>query len=77
MNKLSRLISNKFHIVEIHNRPLILFGLLKNIKARFIFYFHNDPLSMKGSKSTKERLKILDSVEKIIFVSEWVKDRFF
>ena len=32
---------------------------------------------MKGSKSTRERLKILDSVDKIIFVSEWVRDRFF
>ncbi len=77
VNKLTRLISNKFHIVEIHNRPLILFGLLKNIKARFIFYFHNDPLSMRGSKSTKERLFILKNVEKIIFVSEWSRDRFF
>ena len=28
----------------------------------FIFYFHNDPISMKGSKTIKERLKILNSV---------------
>ena len=40
----------------------------KKIKNKFIFYFHNDPLSMKGSKSTKERLTLLNSVEKIIFV---------
>ena len=32
---------------------------------------------MKGSKTIKERLRILDSVEKIIFVSEWVRERFF
>ena len=32
---------------------------------------------MKGSKSVKERLKILENVEKIIFVSEWVRGRFF
>ena len=32
---------------------------------------------MKGSKSVKERLKILEIVEKIIFVSEWVRERFF
>ena len=32
---------------------------------------------MKGSKSVKERLKILENVEKIIFVSEWVRERFF
>ena len=77
VSKLSKLIINKFDIVEIHNRPLILFGLLEKIKTKFIFYFHNDPISMKGSKSIKERLYILKNVEKIIFVSEWTRDRFF
>ena len=32
---------------------------------------------MKGSKSTSERLSILKKADKIIFVSEWVKKRFF
>ena len=71
------LIINNFDIVEIHNRPQLLFKLTNKIKSKFIFYFHNDPLSMKGSKSINERLKILHAVEKIIFVSEWVRDRFF
>jgi glycosyltransferase involved in cell wall biosynthesis len=69
--------SKNFDIVEIHNRPLILFNLLKKIDARFIFYFHNDPLSMKGSKKASERLSILKNTEKIVFVSEWVRGRFF
>ena len=69
--------NNNFDIVEIHNRPQLLFKLINKIKSKFIFYFHNDPLSMKGSKSVKERLKILENVEKIIFVSEWVRERFF
>ena len=68
---------NKFDIVEIHNRPLIFFKIYKNIDSRIIFYFHNDPLSMKGSKSIKERLDILKKIDKIIFVSEWTKNRFF
>ncbi len=71
------IIDNNFDIVEIHNRPLLLLKLTNKVKSRFIFYFHNDPLSMKGSKSVNERLKILDTVEKIIFVSKWVKERFF
>ena len=71
------LINNNFDIVEIHNRPQLLFKLKNKIKSKFIFYFHNDPLSMKGSKTIKERLKILETVEKIIFVSEWVRERFF
>ena len=32
-------------------------------------YFHNDPLSMNGSKSSNERLNLLISLDKIIFVS--------
>ncbi len=77
-NKLIKELNSKnYNIVEIHNRPQLLFKLLDKTKSRFIFYFHNDPISMKGSKSIAERLKILDSVDKLIFVSEWVRDRFF
>jgi glycosyltransferase involved in cell wall biosynthesis len=76
--KLIKEINNKkYDIVEIHNRPLILFNLIKKIETNFIFYFHNDPLSMKGSKRIDERLLILKNCTKIIFVSEWVRNRFF
>ena len=76
--KLVKEINNrKFNLIEVHNRPLILFNLLKKIENRFIFYFHNDPLSMKGSKTINERLYLLKNVDKIIFVSEWVRNRFF
>ena len=78
IKKLTKEILNKkFDLVEIHNRPLILIGLTKKLDKKFIFYFHNDPLSMKGSKSIKERLLILSKVEKLIFVSEWTRNRFF
>lgn len=77
-DKLIKEINKKsFNLIEVHNRPLILFNLIKKIQNRFIFYFHNDPLSMKGSKTIDERLFILKNVDKIIFVSEWVKNRFF
>ena len=69
--------SKNFNIIEIHNRPQLLLKLLNKVKSRFIFYFHNDPLSMKGSKFINERLKILNSVDRLIFVSEWVRNRFF
>ena len=69
-NKLINEINTKhFDIVEIHNRPLILLNLVNQIDVRFIFYFHNDPLSMKGSKKVSERLFILKNSEKIVFVS--------
>ena len=76
--KLIKEINTKnFDIVEIHNRPLILYNLVNKIDTKFIFYFHNDPLSMKGSKKISERLFILKNTHKIVFVSEWVRERFF
>jgi len=66
-----------FDIIEIHNRPLV-FNFLKNeINSKYIMYFHNDPISMNGSKTINERLKLLDEIDKIIFVSKWVQNRFF
>ena len=76
-NFIKTTINEKFDIVEIHNRPQLLLKLSNKVKSRFIFYFHNDPLSMKGSKFINERLKILNSVDRLIFVSEWVRNRFF
>ena len=66
-----------FDIIEIHNRPLVFNYLKNNINTKYIIYFHNDPLSMNGSKSSNERLKLLNEVDKIIFVSKWVQTRFF
>ena len=74
---IKKLDNKKFNIIEIHNRPLILFNLMNKIKSNYIIYFHNDPLSMKGSKKISERLLILKNTKKIIFISEWVKSRFF
>jgi len=72
-------LSNKFDfdLIEIHNRPLVFIYLKKKLNNKFILYFHNDPLTMKGSKSISERLYLLDNVSKIIFVSKWVQKRFF
>ena len=40
-------------------------------------YFHNDPLSMNGSKSINERIFLLNNLDKIIFNSIWSQKRFF
>src|SRR6056300_1804522 len=69
--------NDNFDIIEIHNRPLVFNYLKKEIDSKYILYFHNDPLSMNGSKSINERLKLLDELNKIIFVSKWVQNRFF
>ncbi len=64
-------------IIEIHNRPNYI-QYLKNIEnKKIILYFHNDPLSMNGSKSAKDRLFLLNKIDKILFNSKWSQDRFF
>jgi glycosyltransferase involved in cell wall biosynthesis len=69
--------NDNFDIIEIHNRPLVFNYLKKEVDSKYILYFHNDPLSMNGSKSINERLKLLDELDKIVFVSKWVQNRFF
>ena len=75
---LIKLINGKnYEIIEIHNRPLVFKILKKSISSKFILYFHNDPLNMKGSKSIEERLFLLNNIDKIIFVSKWTQKQFF
>jgi len=68
---------SSYDIIEIHNRPLVFTYVSKKISCKYILYFHNDPLSMKGSKTINERQTLINSVDKIIFVSKWVQKRFF
>jgi len=64
-------------LVEVHNRPNYINLIKKNFKNKLILYFHNDPLTMNGSKNVKQRIDLLNNVDKIIFNSEWSKKRFF
>ncbi len=67
-----------FDIIEIHNRPEYLNFLIKNnVKSKLIFFFHNNPQDIRGSKTVKERLNILEKTDKIFFVSAWTKKKFF
>tara|TARA_Y100000816_G_scaffold263918_1_gene222699 strand:+ start:277 stop:2406 length:2130 start_codon:yes stop_codon:yes gene_type:complete len=64
-------------IIEIHNRPSYVSILTNKIKDKIItLYFHNDPLSMDGSKSINDRKQLLKKCYKIIFNSNWSKKRF-
>ena len=63
-------------IIEIHNRPNYI-KYFKNIKKKIILYFHNDPLSMTGSITVKDRIFLLNNIDKILFNSKWSQKRFF
>ena len=64
-------------IIEIHNRPNYFHLIYKSKnKQKIILYFHNDPLTMTGSRSVIDRKRLLDSATKIIFNSHWSRKRF-
>ena len=75
INKFSKIQKNiiypylKFTIDQV-----ISFSLIKLFQKGFSLYFHNDPLSMDGSKTIEERKKLLKICYKIIF--NWSKKRF-
>tara|TARA_B110001452_G_scaffold145913_1_gene121305 strand:+ start:265 stop:2388 length:2124 start_codon:yes stop_codon:yes gene_type:complete len=64
-------------LIEIHNRPNYINLIKKKFKNKIVLYFHNDPLTMNGSKTKKERINLLNNIDKIIFNSNWSKKRFF
>src|SRR6056300_461287 len=74
---LKKVQDHNFDIIEIHNRPNMVMDFSNKVNSKIILYFHNDPTSMKGAKTIEERLDLLDKVDKIIFISDWVKKKFF
>ena len=65
-------------IIVIHNRPHFFFILKKKYpEIKFILVFHNDPNTLRGSRSVKEKINILQNCDKINFVSSYVKKRFY
>ena len=76
-NTIKELNKNAFDIVEVHNRPNMINELIEKVNSKYVLYLHNDPRSMKGTKTPKERLNLLSKVDKIIFITKWVKNKFF
>ena len=62
-------------IIEVHNRPVYI-SFLSTLKTKLVLYFHNDPLTMTGSKTANERITLLNSCSKIVFNSQWSKKQF-
>ena len=68
---------NSSSIIEVHNRPIYIHIINNKIENKILtLYFHNDPLSMEGSKTIDQRKKLLKICYKIIFNSAWSKKRF-
>ena len=67
----------KSDLIEIHNRPIYLKYLVNSLENKnYILYFHNDPLTMNGSRTLSERVFLLKNCFRIIFNSNWSKRKF-
>ena len=62
-------------LIEVHNRPVYIKDLEK-LDSKVVLYFHNDPITMIGSKSVKDRVYLLNKCAKIVFNSYWSKKQF-
>ena len=63
-------------LIEIHNRPFLINKIANENNFPISLFFHNDPQTMKGSKSINERELILEKCTKIFCVSEFIKKKF-
>ncbi|MDB2700760.1 glycosyltransferase family 4 protein [Alphaproteobacteria bacterium] len=69
--------NDKRQIVEVHNRPYLVNIVHNFLKENPIsLFYHNDPQSMLGSKTTKERADLLKKVQAIFCVSKFIKNKF-
>ena len=78
INFCNRYKTSNIKIIEIHNRPEYYIYIKKYFpKAKIKLIFHNDPLTLRGSISLKERENIINGCQKVIFISGWIQQRFF
>ena len=64
-------------IIEIHNRPYLISIVNRLVKSKkIVLYLHNNPLEMKGSKKVSDRETLLEKVDYIVCVSEFIKKKF-
>lgn len=70
--------NEEISLIEIHNRPEYVKILRKTFPfTKIILTYHNDPINLRGSSLKQEREDLLKDCEKIIFISKWIKNRFF
>jgi len=69
---------NRFSLIEIHNRPSYILHIEKyTSNNKYILVIHNNPQTLRGAVTAKERKRLLKICSKITFVSNWVKEKFF
>ena len=73
-----RKLPKSIKVIIIHNRPHFFLILKKKFPGiKFVLVFHNDPNTLRGSRTISEKIYILEHCDKIVFVSSFVKKRFY
>jgi len=68
---------DKNQIIEVRNRPYLIYEIInKTKKFPTSLFLHNDPKTMRGSKSALERENLLDKCAAIFCVSNFIKNQF-
>ncbi len=74
----SKILNKEKSIIELHNRPQYFHYLKKNHPINnYILFFHNNPLELSGSESIEDREYILKNCSYLVFLSNWIKEKFF
>lgn len=69
--------TNIKRLIEIHNRPYLFNIAVNKINNYPIsLHYHNDPITMRGSKTIVERKRIAEKAAAVYFVSEFIKKKF-
>lgn len=64
-------------LIEAQNRPTILTELRRALPdAKLALFLHNDPQEMQGTRTSRERRRVLAEADAILCNSEFVRGRF-
>jgi UDP-glucose:(glucosyl)LPS alpha-1,2-glucosyltransferase len=64
-------------LIEVQNRPTILTALRKLLPdAKLTLFLHNDPQEMEGTRTSRERGRVLAEADAILCNSKFVRGRF-
>jgi glycosyltransferase involved in cell wall biosynthesis len=63
-------------LVEVHNRPEMALALARLLpEARVVLFLHNDPLTMRETRSAAERSRLLGRLARVVTVSDYLRSR--
>lgn len=73
---IGRIKYRKPDLVEVHNRPNLVHFIRKEWRGKLALHIHNDPLTIRGAQTIRQREALLQKCDVIYCVSGFIKDQF-